>query len=342
MIRDLPHVAMSEHNRREGYWQYYELAKEVEAPSLKRELIEIIRENPCPRRENGNRGRPPVHSKEKLDFACLLMMAGNNTYRGVESDLRGMRTPWDNESVPDHTTLVRHLQTIPADWLDLIVAETARRCIKEADEATGPLGADSSAAETTRYEYVERPSRKERDFVETRQKTYWKYHITAILGLQIVLAAFTTPSNINDTTMLPVMLAEIRRRGFDFAGNFFDGDKGYDSDYNCELLFWMGMIPNIKQRKDAVNRGKSHRRKAAGMFSDSEYRKRALIEGIFGAEETRRHQLHCRFVREDNRRRFAKGRAIVWNIRTLNRFECANRLNIPIPSYGGMAHVGCA
>ncbi len=117
------------------------------------------------------------------------------------------------------------------------MAETARRCIKEADEATGPLGADSSAAETTRYEYVERPSRKERDFVETRQKTYWKYHITAILGLQIVLAAFTTPSNINDTTMLPVMLAEIRRRGFDFAGNFFDGDKGYDSDYNCELLF---------------------------------------------------------------------------------------------------------
>ena len=113
------------------------------------------------------------------------------------------------------------------------MAETARRCIKEADEATGPLGADSSAAETTRYEYVERPNREERGFVETRQKAYWKYHITAILGLQIVLAAFTTPSNINDTTMLPVMLAEIRRRGFDFVGGFFDGDKGYDSDYNA-------------------------------------------------------------------------------------------------------------
>ena len=124
----------------------------------------------------------------------------------------------------------------------------------------------------------------ERDFVETRQKTYWKYHITAILGLQIVLVAFTTPNNINDATMLPVMLAGIRRHGFDFAENFFDWDKGYDSDYSCELLFWMGMIPNIRQRKDAVNRGKSHRRKTAGMFSDSEYRKRAMIEGIFGAE----------------------------------------------------------
>ena len=59
--------------------------------------------------------------------------------------------------------------------------------------------------------------------------------------------------------MLPVMLDEIKRRGFDFAGHFFDGDRGYDSDDNCEKLFWMGMIPNIKQRKDAVSRGKPYR-----------------------------------------------------------------------------------
>ena len=78
---------------------------------------------------------------------------------------------------------------------------------------------------------VERPDRTKRDFVDTRQKTYWKYHITVILGLQIVLAAFTTPGNVSDTTM--VMLDEIKRRGFDFAGHFFDGDRGYDSDDNC-------------------------------------------------------------------------------------------------------------
>ena len=46
---------------------------------------------------------------------------------------------------------------------------------------------------------------------------------------------------------------------------------------NYESHLWIDMIPNIRQRKDAVNRGKSHRRKAAGMFSDSEYRKRAPI-----------------------------------------------------------------
>ena len=142
---------MSTHNRRERYWQYYELAKEVEASHLKRTLIEVIRENPCPRQEDCSRGRPPIHSKQKLDFACLLMMADNRTYRGIESDLRDMRTPWDSEPIPDHTTPVRHLQTLPKDWLDLILAETARRCIKEMSKATGPLGADSTVGYGIRY-----------------------------------------------------------------------------------------------------------------------------------------------------------------------------------------------
>ena len=325
---------MTGHNRRKGYWQYYEKANESEQAHMKETLIDVIREIPCPREKKDDRGRPPVHSKQKLDFACLMMMADNNTYRGIKSDLQDMQTPWNNEPIPDHTWLVRHMQTIPNDWLDLILAETARRCIDGAGGATGPLGADSSAAETTRYADVERPDANKRDFVEKPQRIYWKYHITAILGLQIILAAFATPGSVSDMTMLPAMLAEIKRRGFDFAGCVFDCDKGYDSDYNCGLIFEMGMTPNIKQRRNAVSRGKPHRKKAAGLFDGEEYKERSLIEGVFGAEETRRHQLHCRFVRNDNRRRFAKGRAISWNIRVLNRFECARRLNIPIPSYG--------
>ena len=51
-------------------------------------------------------------------------------------------------------------------------------------------------------------------------------------------------------------------------------------------------------------------------------------------------QLHSRFTRKDNRQRFGKGRAIVWNIRVLGRFKCAKSCNIPIPSYG--IHAACA
>ena len=221
--------------------------------------------------------------------------------------------------------------------MDEILVETARRCLAEAGEVAGPLASDSSALETTRYGEAEWPNMKERDFVQVRQKIYWKYHIAAVLGLQIVLAAFGTPGNVNDTVMLRTMLAEIRRRRLGLSGRRFNANQRYDSYANCEVVFLHGMIPNIKQRKDATSRGKPGRKKAARLFNPGEYRLRALIEGIFGAEETRGHQLHYRLVRADNRRRFAKGRAIVWNIRALNRFEHANRLRIPIPSYGAQA-----
>ena len=80
---------MGKHARREGYWRYYELAKTTEASHLTKTLIDIITENPRPGHKKSKRGRPPVHSKQKLDFACLLMMADNNTYRGIESDIVG-------------------------------------------------------------------------------------------------------------------------------------------------------------------------------------------------------------------------------------------------------------
>ena len=96
----------------------------------------------------------------------------------------------------------------------------------------------------------------------------------------------------------------------------------------------MGITPNIKQRICSVNRGKPHRSRAARMFNEEEYHQRGMIEGVFGGEESKRHQLHCRFILPDNRRRFGKIRAIAWNIKVLNRLRCARMLGIEISSYG--------
>ena len=170
---------------------------------------------------------------------------------------------------------------------------------------TGPLAADGSGMETTRHEAVERPNKKERDFVVTRQMIYWKYHIAAILGLQIILVAVGTPGSVSDSIKLPTVPHKIRRQGFDTSGRFFNADGGYDSDGNCEELSWMHIMPNIKQRKDAKNRDKPNRRKAAEMSDGVVYRLWGMMYGAFGAEETRRHQLQHGFVRDDNRRRFA-------------------------------------
>ena len=51
-----------------------------------------------------------------------------------------------------------------------------------------------------------------------------------------------------------------------------------------------------------------------------------MIEGIFGGEESKRHQLHCRFIRWDNCCRFGKIRAIAWNLKVLNRLRYARML----------------
>ena len=298
-------------------------------------IANLVRGHPCPRQETSNRGRPPVHSKDKLDFICILMVAWHKTSRDMESDLSVIKLPWwTGEPVPDHTTIARHLQTIPYGWLAGMLAETARLCMAEAGGATGPLGADSSGAETTRYETVVRPLKREKDFVEMIQKEYLKYHIVAVLGLQIILESEITPSNVNDVTMLPPMLDEMRRQGLLPGPSVLHADRGYDSNHNCQVLFEMGITPNIKQRSSSVNRGKPYRSRAAKIFDEEEYHQRGMIEGIFGGEESKRHQLHCRFIRPDNRRRFGKIRAIAWNIKVLNRLRCARIRGIEIPSYG--------
>ena len=89
--------------------------------------------------------------------------------------------------------MARHLQTIPHGWLTAMLTRTARLCMAEADGATGPLGADSSGVETTRYGTVVRPLKREKDFVETAQE-YLKYHIVAVLGIQIILESEITPA----------------------------------------------------------------------------------------------------------------------------------------------------
>ena len=158
-----------------------------------------------------------------------------------------------------------------------------------------PLGADSSGVETARYGTVVRPLKRERDFVEMAQE-YLKYHIVAVLGLQIILESKITPGNIHDTAMLPPMLAKMERQSLSPGPSVFHADRGYDSNHNCQILFEMGIVPNIKQRGGAVNRGKPYRSRAAKIFDEEEYRQRGMIGGVFGGEESKRHQLHCRFM----------------------------------------------
>ena len=77
---------MSKHNRCPDYWKYYHMAHVRESPFLIEAIADMVRKRPSPQPHAG-RGRPPVHSKEKMDFVCVLMVARNVSSRDMESDL---------------------------------------------------------------------------------------------------------------------------------------------------------------------------------------------------------------------------------------------------------------
>jgi hypothetical protein len=131
------------------------------------------------------------------------------------------------------------------------------------------------------------------------------------------------------------MLNRLKKWGVDLAGSIFNADRGYDGNKNFQSVFGMDMLPNIKQRINARNKGKNmkYRKKASKIFNISLYRYRGLIEGIFGAEETEHHQLYCRFRLKNNQKRFGLIKALGWNLEVLNRLQCANKLGIKMTPY---------
>ncbi|MCE2498992.1 MAG: transposase [Nitrosopumilaceae archaeon] len=224
-------------------------------------ILGLLHDHPRPARRTSGPGARPAHSETKLDFACLGMTSENDPYRSACRRLWRMRHVWD-EPILSHKELVEHMQTIDAGWLDCILAKTAFLCLEELaiSGAAAPLGADSSGAEAARYEYTEAPGVTLHDFMppdaeRPRFKTYLKYHVTAVLGHQVILTAITTPGSVHDSRMLPAMLEKIRKFGFDFSGRYFNADRGYDSDDNFEKVFESGMIPNIRQRQYRGQRG---------------------------------------------------------------------------------------
>jgi hypothetical protein len=204
--------------------------------------------------------------------------------------------------------------------------------LKESDWRRGILASDSTSVETDRYAYEVRPAKSKRKFEKIRIKQYLKWHITAaILDHLIILSTRLTCKKTHDSPVLRTMLNRLKKYGVDLAGSIFNGDKGYDGERNFVSLFCIYVLPNIKQRTNA-KKGKN-RKKAAKIFNASIYHYRGLIEGIFGAEETKHHQLYCRFRLKNNQKRFGLIKSVGWNLEVLNRLQCANKLGLKVAQY---------
>ena len=305
------------HKRREGYWADYHDAHTVEPGSIIDKVVKLVLEHPMPgavatSAPPGRRGgRPRTHSDIKMACVCLPAAISGLPPGQAQNAVPGRSLP-RGEPVPDHTPIARSCNRIPVAWPGGMVALSAKGCTRAAGPGDKPgfkgiLAADSPGAGTDRRRLARRPNRKKGKSGERKEHTCRKWHILTVVGLQAILACRTTASGTPGTTTLPALPTRVARHyGDRFRGWFLDCDRGYDSNDNCRRAFGVGMIPNIKQRENAKSKGKPHRKRAAAMSGKATCKRRGMIEGVFGAEETKDHRLLCRFRKEENRRRFGQ------------------------------------
>ena len=113
------------------------------------------------------------------------------------------------------------MQTIPADWLNTILAETACRCLIKAGEATTPLRVDSSGAETRRL------SGPTSGFCPDIPKD--------ILAVPYGSNFWSTDSTIcGGNTGLCQRHHNIGHHEFHLRGRWVNTDRVHNSDQNCQ------------------------------------------------------------------------------------------------------------
>jgi len=337
---------MTNHKRRRGYRRYCHAAHTLETGFLLSNIVSLIMENPCPVAAKPGPGRPAVHSRDRPACLCILTVCLNLTYRDMQCVAAFLKLPWDGP-VPDHSTIGRLVQKVPAAWLEAMPAETARRCLAGFDAPTLKLAADSTGIITDRNdrrkkrkdvaakadkkaEITHEPGAKKAERIKKSgpYKKYLKRHVASVPGLQVIAACRITSDRMADVTVLRQLLRGVAGAGMGFSG-IFCADRGYDSDGNARPVMESGMVPDIRQRFGAASTRKKYRKIAGGMFDGNAYRTRALMEGIFGAEEAEGRRLTCRFRKASTRRRFGLCKAMGWNLEVQNRPECAAGIGVP-------------
>ena len=318
--------------RQAGYWPGYHAARASEKDFVIGYVKDLVWENPPPEPvRKSRRGRPKVYPRAEMAVACILMNHFNISSYDTKNAIASWNLDLDGR-VPSTSTILRAHEELDMQWLQDMVAATAKACLEKAgigEAAEVGSAADSTGVETDRYEDRAKLDKKTGKETVARAKSYLKWRIFAVLSLQIILSCAMTPSSAADTDVLRPLLEKSKKLGRSFAGWWFHADRGYDSDSNCEAVFGTGMRPNILQRKSRGNGGngrdvgKRFRRRAAAMFDVARYGKRRMVEGIFGAEETRSHRLLCRYRKKETQERFGVLLAITWNVRALNRIRCA-------------------
>ncbi len=211
----------------------------------------------------------------------------DETYANLEALPELARKLGFRAKVPAASTVVGLVAKVPAEYLETLIAETSRRLVRGRVNAAG----DATGVSTRQYQrwFDVRHGKK------TRRRLFVKLHAVVATKAQwpFFLSARVTAGTWGDSPELeglPERLdAEIE------LGNLAL-DKGYQSRKNAELIEVRGGLPVMDLKANVRHAlGKGHpawKRMVLRQRNDRRahrcrYRRRTVVEGMFGAMKRR-------------------------------------------------------
>lgn len=278
-------------------------------------LRQLVHSAPPPYRVRppGTPGRPPTPPRDVV--RCLLLRAlGSWSYDEVQALLTALPSlarAVGLRHVPAASTVAAWAPRVPPEYLTALVGRLARQIPSHRPNLAG----DGTGLSLHRWERWNDPSRG-----SGRHRAFLKLHALVVTRAQFpyFLAAHVTDDRTNDVTELPTLLSQLPPES---PLGSVALDRGYVSRQNAEAIVTHGGRPVIALRSNTTRwhgRGSPawrqmvfdqlhHRREFA-----CRYRRRAVIEGVFGAFKDR-FGGWVRTRRWEAQRVEALTRVVVWN-----------------------------
>jgi transposase len=243
---------------------------------------------PYPVRPPGTPGRPPTDPKDVVRFVLLRALEGwsfdevHATLCALPPLARRLRF----RRVPAAPTAAALARRLPATYLETLLATLAQR-LARTDENLAADGTGLTTGRCERWLSVRGSPAHRHAFVKLHALVATRAQFPFFLGARV------TDAYTNDVTELPALLAQLPEG--QRIGNVAL-DKGYLSRRNAQAVADHGGRPVIDLRKNIgrIEAGgsaawsamlrdrRSHRREFR-----CRYRRRAVIEGVFGALKDR-------------------------------------------------------
>ncbi len=227
-------------------------------------------------------GRPRLPMADMVYTAALKVYSGFSARR-FDSDVREAHRKGYIDTAPSFSSVNRYIA-------DPALAPIITALI---EESAAPLAAveshiafDSSGFSTCRFDRW-----FDHKWGKAKSKRHWlKAHIAVGVMTNIVAAVEVTPSNANDSPMLPVLLERTARR---FGIDKVSADKAYLSDANLRHIEEIGAVPCIPFKSNTTGQGSPRWRRLYSYFMlngdefNRHYHKRSNAETAFSMVKTK-------------------------------------------------------